>query len=183
MAEWRAKVIPIRSQLFAAQSAVIVAQTSIEQLQADIAADVLTAPMIGQVLRQYIKDGDWVVQGDKLLQIMDLRDVNMKFSLPAHNAAALAIGTEVRLALDLPLLVVFPAQISSIAPKTASLFAIWKELVFQQHQTWIKAKIAPELLKTCACDVTGGVTGRVHVRFDKNVQWPTDLSDRCHDCY
>lgn len=69
-AEWRAKVIPIRSQLFAAQSAIITAQTSIERLQADIAAGVLTAPMTGQVLRQYIKDGDWAVQGDKVLQIM-----------------------------------------------------------------------------------------------------------------
>ena len=184
MAEWRAKVIPIRSQLFAAQSAIITAQTSIEQLQADITASVLTAPMTGQVLRQYIKDGDWVAQGDKVLQIMDLHNVNMKFSLPAYNAAALAIGTEVRLVLDLPSPVVLPAQISSIAPNTASLFAIWNELVDQQQQQIVvKAKIAPELLKTCACDVTDGVIGRAYVRFDKSVQWPTDLSDSCQDCY
>lgn len=71
-AEWMAKIIPIRSQLFAAQSAVITAQISIEQLQADIAGSVLTAPMTGQVLRQYVKDGDWVVQGDRVLQIVDL---------------------------------------------------------------------------------------------------------------
>jgi len=76
MAEWRAKIIPIRSQLFAAQSAVITAQTSVEQLQADIAAGVLTAPMTGQVLRQYVKDGDWVAQGDKVLQIMELQDAS-----------------------------------------------------------------------------------------------------------
>lgn len=184
MAEWRAKVIPIRSQLFAAQSAIITAQTSIEQLQADIATGVLTAPMTGQVLRQYIKDGDWVAQGEKVLQIMDLNNVNMKFSLPAYNAAALAIGTEVRLVLDLPSPVVLPAQISSIAPNTASLFAIWNELVDQQQQQIVvKAKIAPELLKTCACDVTDGVIGRAYVRFDKSVQWPTDLSDSCQDCY
>ena len=131
MAEWRAKVIPIRSQLFAAQSAIITAQTSIERLQADIAAGVLTAPMTGQVLRQYIKDGDWVAQGDKVLQIKDLHNVNMKFSLPAYHAAALAVGTEVRLVLDLPSPVVLPAQISSIAPNTASLSAIWNELVDQ----------------------------------------------------
>lgn len=183
MAEWRAKIIPIRSQLFAAQSAVITAQTSIEQLQADVAAGVLTAPMTGQVLRQYVKNGDWVAQGDKVLRIMDFQDVNMKFSLPAYHAAALAIGTEIRLVLDLPSPVILPAQISSIAPNTASLFAIWNELVNQQQQIVVKAKIAPELLKTCACDVTGGVTGRAYVRFDKSVQWPTDLSDRCQDCY
>ncbi|MDD2465254.1 MAG: HlyD family efflux transporter periplasmic adaptor subunit [Desulfobulbus sp.] len=184
MAEWKAKVIPIRSQLFAAQSAIITAQTSIEQLQADIAAGVLTAPMTGQVLRQYVKDGDWVAQGDKVLQIMDLHDVNMKFSLPAYHAAALAIGTEVRLVLDLPSPVVLPAQISSIAPNTASLFAIWNELVDQQQQQIVvKAKIAYELLKTCACDLTDGVIGRAYVRFDKSVQWPTDLNDSCQDCY
>ena len=183
-AEWRAKVIPIRSQLFAAQSAIITAQTSIERLQADIAAGVLTAPMTGQVLRQYIKDGDWAVQGDKVLQIMDLHNVNMKFSLPAYHATALAIGTEVRLVLDLPSPVILPAQISSIVSNTASLSAIWNELVDQQQQQIVvKAKIAPELLKACACDVTEGVIGRVYVRFDKSVQWPTDISDSCQDRY
>ena len=183
-AEWRAKVLPIRSQLFAAQSAIITAQTSIERLQADIAAGVLTAPMTGQVLRQYIKDGDWAVQGDKVLQIMDLHNVNMKFSLPAYHATALAIGTEVRLVLDLPSPVILPAQISSIVSNTASLSAIWNELVDQQQQQIVvKAKIAPELLKACACDVTEGVIGRVYVRFDKSVQWPTDISDSCQDRY
>ena len=140
--------------------------------------------MTGQVLRQYIKDGDWVAQGDKVLQIMDLHNVNMKFSLPAYHAAALAIGTEVRLVLDLPSPVILPAQISSIVPNTASLSAIWNELVDQQQQQIVvKAKIAQELLKACACDVTEGVIGRVYVRFDKSVQWPTDISDSCQDRY
>lgn len=184
MAEWRTKITPIRSQMFAAQSAAITAETSIEQLQTDIAASILTAPMTGQVLRQYVKDGDWVAQGDRVLQILDFQDVNMKFSLPTYHAATSAIGTEIRLVLDLPSPVILPAQISSIAPNTANLFAIWNELVNQQQQQIVvKAKIAPELLKTCACDVTGGVTGRACVRFDKSVQWPTDLSDRCQDCY
>ena len=183
-AEWRAKVIPIRSQLSAAQLAVISAQTSIELLQTDIAAGVLTAPVIGQVLHQYVKNGDWVAQGDKVLQIMDLQDVNMKFSLPAYHASALALGTEVLLVLDLPSPVVLPAQLSSIAPNRTNLLAVWNELVDQQQQQIVvKAKISPEFLKKCACDVTDGVTGRAYVRFDKSVQWPTDLSDRCHDCH
>ena len=108
----------------------------------------------------------------------------MKFSLPAYHAAALAIGTEVRLVLDLPSPVILPAQISSIVSNTASLSAIWNELVDQQQQQIVvKAKIAPELLKACACDVTEGVIGRVYVRFDKSVQWPTDISDNCQDRY
>lgn len=180
--EWRAKATAIRSQLLETQSAVIAAQTTIKQLQTDIADSTLTAPMTGLVLRQYFKDGDWVAQGDKVLQIMDLGDVYMKFSLPAYHASALAIGTEVRLVLDFPSTAILPAQISYIAPNASSLFEIWNEMIDQQQQVVIKAKIAQEHLQSYDCEVTDGVTGRAYVQLDKNVEWPKGLNVRHQDC-
>lgn len=122
-----------------------------------------------------------MAQGDKVLQIMDLRNVCMKFSLPAYHVAALAIGTEVRMIFGFPSPVILPAQISYIAPNTASFSEKWTEMMVQQ-QVVIKAKIAPRHLRSHAYDVTDGVTGRAYVQLDKGLKWPTGLEVRHQEC-
>lgn len=107
--DWQGKIISLRSELFAAQAAVIAAHNTIERLQAAIASCVVKSPIPGQVLYRAATEGDLVARDTKLLQLLDLREVTMRFSLPADTAEKIAIGTEVRLALDLASPIVLPA--------------------------------------------------------------------------
>ncbi|WP_306549486.1 HlyD family secretion protein [Desulfobulbus sp.] len=178
----RIKVTAVRSQLFAAQSAVIAAETAIERLKSGIDACVVKAPCTARVLQQYAKDGDLLAQGGRVLQLLDLREVNMTFFRPAHEEKILGIGTEVRVALDLASPIVLPAQVSSIAGDAQFSHAAWG-IPPDQHepQIAVRVKIAPELIKVCGSEIKGGVTGWVYVRFDKNIPWPAVLGVRCPD--
>jgi len=182
MAMWKTEAVRIRSQLFAAQSAVITTQTTVDRLQSDIDACVLRAPGPSRVLQHYAGDGDRVAQGSKVLRLLDLREVNMTFSLPAAETETLAIGTEVRVALDLTTPTVLPAQISFVATRASRFPGAWNMLPdWQPPQVVVKAKIPPELLKTCASEVVGGMTGRAYVRLHKDILWPVALDVACYE--
>jgi len=183
--DWHGKIISLRSELFAAQAAIIAAHKNIQRLQAEIDSCLVKSPIPGQVLYRAAREGDLVARDAKLLQLLDLREVSMRFSLPADTAEKMAIGTEVRLALDLASPVVLPAQVASIAPGERKLARLWNVLRQQpQPQREVLAKIAPEIVTACAGQLAEGISGRAYVRFDRNSPWPTALQvgnqDACH---
>lgn len=185
MATWKTKVSLIRSQLFAAWSAVITAQNTAGRLQSNIDALTLRAPGLSRVLQHYAGNGDRMARGSRVLRLLDLRAVNMTFSLSVAEAETLAIGTEVRVALDLATPTVLPAQISFIATRANRFPGTWNILPDWQPspQVVVKAKISPEILKTCASEVVDGMTGRAYVRLHKDVFWPVALDAACYERY
>jgi len=185
MATWKTKVSLIRSQLFAARSAAITAQSTAGRLRSDIDAFALRAPGLSRVLQHYAGNGDRMARGSRVLRLLDLREVNMTFSLSVAKAETLAIGTEVRVALDLTTPTVLPAQISFITTRANRFLGTWNILPDWQPppQVVVKAKIPPELLRTCASEVVDGMTGRAYVRLHKDVLWPVALDAACYERY
>ncbi len=167
-------VMRMRSQLFEAQARVIALETVIGRLQAAIDACALRAPGPGRVLQRYAKDGDGMTRGSRVLRLLDLREVTLAFSLPAHAAHRLTIGAEARLVLDLPTPTVFPAQIASIAAHAHQCTGAVCS-VHHQPDVAVKAKIAPEVLKFYAGESIGGLTGTVYARPDPDSPWPEAL--------
>ena len=148
----KTKVNLIRSQLFAARSAVTTAQHTAVRLQSNIDAFTFRAPGLSQVLQHYAGNGDRMVRGSSMLRLLDLRAANMTFSRSVAEVEALAIGTEVRVALALATLSVFPAQISFIATRANRFPETWNILPDWQASLQVvdKARVSPEILKTCA---------------------------------
>jgi HlyD family secretion protein len=171
------KVVSLRSQLFDAQTAVIAAHNTIERLHTEIAACSVTSPIPGVVLHHLAQEGEPLISDAILLQLIDLREVFMQFSLPADMAARIAIGAEVRLMLDLPTSIVLPAQVALIAPAEHNFTHLWTFWGPQsQTQQEVLAKIAPEVVTTLLSgQIIEGVSGRAYVRIDRNSPWPESL--------
>jgi len=171
------KVVSLRSQLFDAQTAVIAAHNTIERLHTEIAACSVTSPIPGVVLHHLAQEGEPLISDAILLQLIDLREVFMHFSLPADMAARIAIGAEVRLMLDLPASIVLPAQVALIAPAEHNFTHLWTFLGPQsQPQQEVLAKIAPEIVTALLSgQIIEGVRGRAYVRIDRNSPWPESL--------
>ncbi len=174
---WQEKVVMLRSQLFDAQASVIAAHNTIERLHTEIAACTVTSPLHGVVLHHLAKEGDPVTSDAALLQLMDLREVFMRFTLPADMAARIAIGAEARLMLDLPSPVVLPAHVAFITPAEHNFTHLrtnfWPQ---SQPQHEVLAKIAPEIITILLSgQIIDGISGRAYVRLDRNSPWPEAL--------
>jgi len=175
-AAWQEKIIMLRSQLFDAQAAVIAAHNTTERLRTEIAACTVRSPMPGIVVRHMAQEGDLLSKDATLLHLMDLREVVMRFTLPADKAVRIAIGAEVRVMLDTPSSVVLPAQVAFIAPAENTFSRLWTALRPQsQPQREVLAKIAPEIIVAYAGQIIDGVSGRAYVQLDRHCPWPEAL--------
>lgn len=174
-----AAVTAAATQIDGSQAAVAAAQANVERIQADIRDSVLTAPRAGRVQHKVAQVGEVVGAGGRIVSLVDLSDVYMTFFLPTAAAGRVALGTEIRLVLDVAPQYVIPASASFVAdvaqftPKTVETAAEREKLMFR-----IKARIPVELLQKHITQVKTGLPGVAYVRLDRSQPWPQHLQIR-----
>lgn len=165
-----------KSQVINARSAVEAARATIERFQVDIDDSVLRSPRDGRVQYRVAQPGEVLSAGGRVLNMVDVGDVDMTFFLPTEQAGRVALGTDARLVLDavpqyvIPAKVSFVADVAQFTPKTVETAQERQKLMFR-----IKARIAPELLLHHIAQVKTGLPGMAYVRLDPRVEWPAEL--------
>ena len=168
----------VQAQLAGAESAVA-ATATIARIEADIRDSELKSPRDGRVQFRVAQPGEVLGAGGRVLNIVDLSDVYMTFFLPSEIAGRVAIGSEVRLVLDVAPELAIPAKVSFVAstaqftPKTVETASERQKLMFR-----VKAQIAPELLRQHLHQVKTGLPGAAWIKLDEQAAWPASLSSR-----
>jgi HlyD family secretion protein len=161
----------------AAEAAVKAAEADVERLQAILVDLVLVSPRTGRVQYRLARAGEVVSAGQRVLTILDLKDVYMTIYLPADVAGKLTLGDEARVILDPLPQNVFPATISFVAtdaqftPKSVETAEERQKLIFR-----VKLQGDPVVLDKYHTAVKTGVRGIGFVRTDPKVAWPAELA-------
>ena len=160
----------------AAEESVKAAEADVERLQAVLTDLVLLSPRTGRVQYRLARAGEVVAAGQRVLTILDLKDVYMTIYVPGDVAGTLALGDEARWILDPVPQYVFPATISFTAteaeftPKSVETAEERAKLMFR-----VKLQADPKVLDQYYQQVKTGIRGLGFVRRDPKVSWPDDL--------
>lgn len=172
-----AAIVAARTQVTAARSAVAATKATIARVDTEISDGVLAAPRDGRVQYLVAQPGEVLGAGGKVLNLVDLTDVYMTFFLPETVAGAVALGSEVRVVLDVAPEFVIPARISFVAstaqftPRTVETASERQKLMFR-----VKARIDRELLLQYLEQVKTGLPGVAWVKTDPQAAWPAQLA-------
>jgi HlyD family secretion protein len=137
---------------------------------------VLVSPRSGRVQYRLARAGEVLSPGQRVLTILDLKDVYMTVYLPADVAGKLAVGDESRHILDpvpqyvLPATVSFVATEAQFTPKSVETAEERQKLMFR-----VKLQADPALLDKFHRFVKTGVRGLGFVRTDPKIPWPAEL--------
>jgi HlyD family secretion protein len=165
-----------KAQRDQAESAIKVNQADVERLQAVLADLVLISPRTGRVQYRLVRAGEVVATGQRVLTILDLKDVYMTIYLPAGVAGKIALGAEARTILDplpeyvLPNTISFVATEAQFTPKSVETAEEREKLMFR-----VKLQADPEVLSKYHRQVKTGVRGLGFVRTDPSIPWPKEL--------
>jgi HlyD family secretion protein len=171
-----AGLVAANAQRDQAEAAIKAAQADVERLQAILVDLVLVSPRSGRVQYRLARAGEVVAAGQRVLTILDLKDVYMTIYLPANVAGQLTLGDEARIILDPLPQFVFPAYISFVAtesqftPKSVETAEEREKLMFR-----IKLQGDPAVLDKYHSAVKTGVRGLGFVRTDLKIAWPAEL--------
>ncbi|MGO3858715.1 MAG: HlyD family secretion protein [Neisseriaceae bacterium] len=174
-----ASINAAKAQEVGARSAVDAAAATIERIESDIADSQLKAPRDGRVQYKVAQPGEILGSGGNVLNMIDVSDVYMSFFLPEMAAGKVALGTEVRLVLDVAPDMVIPAKVSFVAsaaqftPKTVETESERQKLMFR-----VKAHIPKELLGRYLDQVKTGLPGVAWIRLDDSKAWPEKLDNK-----
>jgi HlyD family secretion protein len=172
-----AAVEAAEKQRDAAKSVVSAAEHEVERINSIIADLTIRSPCDGRVQYRIHRSGEVVNAGNRIVQILDLKDVYMTIYLPAAQAGKLSIRDEARLIVDPYPDSVIPAHVSFVAteaqftPKTVETAAEREKLIFR-----VKLQIEPKVLTKYYSQVKTGIRGTGFVRTDTTVSWPQDLA-------
>jgi HlyD family secretion protein len=159
-----------------AESAIKSATADVERLQAILADLVLLAPRSGRVQYRLARAGEVIAAGQRVLTILDLKDVYMTIYLPANVAGRLTLGDEARTILDPVPEYVFPSTVSFVAteaqftPKSVETAEEREKLMFR-----VKLQADPAVLAKFHRSVKTGIRGLGFVRTDQKIPWPDEL--------
>jgi HlyD family secretion protein len=171
-----AAYVAANAQRDAAEAAVRATEADVERLQSILVDLVLVSPRSGRVQYRLARAGEVVSAGQRVLTILDLKDVYMTIYLPADVAGQLTLGDEARVILDPLPQYVFPAAISFVAtdaqftPKSVETAEERQKLMFR-----VKLQGDPAVLDKYHSAVKTGVRGLGFVRTDPKVAWPAEL--------
>jgi HlyD family secretion protein len=172
-----AAVVAANAQRDAAEAAVKAAEADVERLQSILVDLVLVSPRSGRVRYLWVRAGEVVSAGQRVLTILDLKDVYMTIYLSADVAGQLTLGDEARIILDPLPQNVFPASISFVAtdaqftPKSVETAEERQKLMFR-----VKLQGNPAVLDKYHSAVKTGVRGLGFVRTDLKIAWPAELA-------
>ncbi len=162
-----------------ADSAIKAAQADVERLQSILTDLVLVSPRSGRVQYRLARAGEVIAAGQRVLTILDLKDVYMTIYVPAGVAGKLMLGDEARVILDpipeyvLPNTVSFVATEAQFTPKSVETAEEREKLMFR-----VKLQADPAVLDKYHRAVKTGVRGLAFVRTDPKIPWPDDLAVR-----
>jgi HlyD family secretion protein len=172
-----AMYVAAEAQRDQAEAAIKAAEADVERLQSILVDLVLVSPRSGRVQYRLARAGEVVSAGQRVLTILDLKDVYMTVYLPADVAGKLTLGDEARTILDPVPQYVFPATISFVAtdaqftPKSVETAEERQKLMFR-----VKLQADPAVLDKYHRAVKTGVRGLGFVRTDPKILWSADLA-------
>lgn len=174
-----AAYVAANAQRDEAEAAIKAAEADVERLQSILVDLVLVSPRSGRVQYRLARAGEVVAAGQRILTVLDLRDVYMTIYLPAEVAGKLAIGDEARTILDpvpqyvLPNTISFVATEAQFTPRSVETSEERQKLMFR-----VKLQGDPQVLDKYHRYVKTGVRGLGFVRIDPSVPWPDELAVR-----
>jgi HlyD family secretion protein len=160
-----------------ADAAIKAAEADVERLQSILVDLVLVSPRSGRVQYRLARAGEVVAAGQRVLTILDLKDVYMTIYLPADQAGKLTLGDEARTILDpvpqyvLPNTISFVATEAQFTPKSVETAEEREKLMFR-----VKLQADPAVLEKYHRAVKTGVRGLAFVRTDPKIAWPAELA-------
>jgi HlyD family secretion protein len=160
-----------------AQAAIVAADADVQRLQSILVDLVLVSPRSGRVQYRLARAGEVVAAGQRVLTILDLKDVYMTIYLPATIAGQLMLGDEARVIADpipeyvLPATVSFVATDAQFTPKSVETAEERQKLMFR-----VKLQGDPKFLEQYHRFVKTGVRGLGFVRTDPKAVWPPELA-------
>lgn len=169
--------VAANAQRDAAAAAIRAAEADVQRLQSILVDLVLVSPRSGRVQYRLARAGEVVSAGQRVLTILDLKDVYMTIYLPADVAGQLTLGDEARVILDPVPQYVFPATISFVAtdaqftPKSVETAEERQKLMFR-----VKLQGEPAFLDKYHAAIKTGVRGLGFVRTDPKVVWSPELA-------
>lgn len=173
----KAAISAAEAQLTGSQATVQAAKAAVARIEAELRDGELRSPRDGRVQFRVAQPGEVLGAGGQVLSIVDLSDVYMTFFLPSEVAGRVAMGTEVRLLLDVAPTLAIPAKVSFVAstaqftPKTVETAAERQKLMFR-----VKAQIDPSLLRKYLEQVKTGLPGEAWIKLDEQTPWPGSWS-------
>ncbi len=173
-----AAVEAARAQHTGAQARIRAAEASVARIAAEIDDGELRAPRDGRVQFRLAQPGEVLPAGGRVLNLVDLTDVYMTFFLPETVAGRVAMGSEVRIVLDVAPKYAVPARISFVSstaqftPKTVETASERQKLMFR-----VRAQIPQALLRSRLEQVKTGLPGVAWVRLDPQAPWPEALAN------
>jgi HlyD family secretion protein len=159
-----------------AESAIKAAEAEVQRLQSILVDLVLVSPRSGRVQYRLARAGEVIAAGQRVLTILDLKDVYMTIYLPADDAGKLTLGDEARVIADPIPQYVIPATISFVAtdaqftPKSVETAEERQKLMFR-----VKLLGDPKVLDKYHRFIKTGVRGLGFVRTDPKIPWPEEL--------
>jgi HlyD family secretion protein len=171
-----AAYVAANAQRDQADAAIKAAEADVERLQSILVDLTLVSPRSGRVQYRLVRAGEVVAAGQRVLTILDLKDVYMTVYLPADDAGKLTIGDEARVIADPIPQYVIPATISFVAtdaqftPKSVETAEERQKLMFR-----VKLQGDPVVLDKYHRFVKTGVRGLGFVRTDPKIPWPEEL--------
>jgi HlyD family secretion protein len=172
-----AAYVAANAQRDAAEAAIKVAQAEVERLQAMLVDLVLVSPRSGRVQYRLARTGELVAANQRILTILDLRDVYLTIYLPGNVAGKLALGDEARVIADPIPQYVIPATISLVAsdpqftPKSVETAEERQKMIFR-----VTLQGDPAVLNKYYRFVKTGIRGLGFVRTDPKTAWPDELA-------
>jgi HlyD family secretion protein len=160
-----------------AQAAIVAAEADVQRLQSILVDLVLVSPRSGRVQYRLARAGEVVAAGQRVLTILDLKDVYMSIYLPADIAGKLVLGDEARVIADpipdyvLPATISFVATDAQFTPKSVETAEERQKLMFR-----VKLQGEPKFLDQYHRVVKTGIRGLGFVRTDPKAVWPPELA-------
>ena len=151
----------------------------VELDKVNIADDALVAPRDGRVQYRIANVGEVLPAGGKVFTTLDLTYVYMDIYLPTADAGKVAMGADARIVLDaipdrpLPAKVTFLATQAQFTPKAVETKSERDKLMFR-----VRVRVDPEQARAHPDQMRTGLPGVAYIRFDPNVQWPTQLQPK-----
>lgn len=169
--------VAANAQRDAAEAAIRAAEADVQRLQSILVDMVLVSPRSGRVQYRLARAGEVVSAGQRVLTILDLKDVYITIYVAADVSGQLTLSDEARVILDPVPQYVFPATISFVAtdaqftPKSVETAEERQKLMFR-----VKLQGDPAFLDKHHRAVKTGVRGLGFVRTDPKVAWPPELA-------
>ena len=101
----------------AAQAKVEVQKRRIERLRADLAQREVLAPFDGYVTEEHLQVGEWVAQGGRIAEVVEIDDVYVDVQVSESCVAELRPGTTARVVIAALGADIFAGQVAAVVPK------------------------------------------------------------------